>query len=585
MENNHFKVVLKVKPSLTTCPLLAFNADSVQVQNVTEFKFDKIIENDQGNQSAFEFLKPSLEMCFKGVNLSILAYGEKGSGKTFSIFGNQLTSGLVPLTVTYLFTSLFQHRYSFSCSMLAVGNSKLVDLLQENPETLQLHIKKDAKGSVVVENLAEIIAEKEEDCFFLIKRGLKYKKNLKFAADVVFQIIIESLAADKKGQISSAKISFCDVFYDKSSHNMQTLGSVLHCLGNRVSAPYRDSPLTRVLYDSLNIASNCCIFATVSLADDLKTTFDVLSLTAACRKIGVFYRKNQFAPTGFHALKKIHNDISKLKNALKFRAGGKTLSEEVNKMKKETEKLKEMLNDQSTVEEVESLIKHNKYLRSQLENLIGRPAADNDVELPDSVITLQKSLLVTEDLIKKRKLILADQEMKEKLKSQGRCTICTLKIPCKHTQSLISSTYSSPNKPKSISNDFFNSRITSRPLTPAINENFVKKTEKKIKVLSQIEAYHEQKILKELQRVENEKKIMDEEMVKNLEKEQKRQKYLEKNKEKLKEFKIVREKRAVSERKFRKRVRSKDKVKNIPNFEERRKSISNIIKAQSKFLE
>lgn len=589
MDTNHFNVVLKLKPGLTASPFFTINRNSVQVHNIAEFNFDKIIENEPDNSSAFEFLKPSLNSCFKGINLSILAYGEKGSGKTFSIFGNQLTSGVVPLTIAYLFYSLLQQKFTYSCSMVAIGNNKLVDLLQENPEIPRLRIKKDVKGAVFVENLAEIIVEKEEDCFFLIKRGLKHRKELKFQADVVFQLIIESNTANKKGQISAAKITFCEVFHDKSSHNWESLSSVLTCLSNNVSAPYRDSFLTKILSDTLNNLSNCCIFTTVSNTDSLNKTFEVLSLTSSCRKIKIYHRKNENPPTGFHALKKLHNDISRLKNVLKVGTGGKNLSDEVNLMKKETEKLKSILNEQSTVEEVEALIKQNKFLKSQLEHLIGRPAAEGDVELPDSVQMLQNALVLTEDLIKKRKLILADQEMKEKLRSQGRCTICTLKVPCKHTKNQNISAFSTPLKQKTSSQDFYlNSHRHTRPQTPALSEKFIQKTERKIRVLSQIETYHEQKILKELERVENEKKTQEEEMLKRLQEEQKHQKYLEKNREKLKVYKKNIEKRAESERKFRKKHRSRSKDKAgviiIPNYEERRKSISNILKAQSRFF-
>ena len=595
MDTNHFNVVLKLKPSNVASSYLRINSNSVQVHNIAEFNFDKIIENEPDNISAFEFLKPSLNLCFKGINLSVLSYGEKGSGKTFSIFGNQLTSGIVPLTISYLFSSLFQPKFTYSCSMVAIGNNKLIDLLQENPETPRLRIKKDVKGAVFVENLAEFIVEKEEDCFFLIKRGLKYKKELKFQADVAFQLIIESNTANKKGQISSAKITFCDVSNDTSSLNWKSLSSVLTCLSNSVSAPYRDSILTKILSDTLNNVSNCCIFANVSYTDSLNKTFEILSLASGCRQVKVFLRKNENPPTGFHALKKLHNDISRLKNVLKVGTGGKNFSDEVNLMKKETEKLKSILNEQSTVEEVETLIKQNKFLKSQLEHLIGRPAAESDVELPDSVQMLQKALVLTEDLIKKRKLILADQEMKEKLRSQGRCTICTLKKPCKHTQSQNLSNFSTPLKPNtsSSSHDFSqNSHRHTRPQTPALSEKFIQKTEKKIRVLSQIESYHEQKILKELERVENEKKTQEEEMIKRFKEDQKRQRYLEKNKEKLRAYKRITEKRAESERKFEKNKkhrpgsRSKDKVRiaNIPNYEEHRKSISNILRAQSKFF-
>ena len=86
--------------------------------------------------------------------------------------------------------------------------------------------------------------------------------------------------------------------------------------------------------------------------------------------------------------------------------------DEVWNLKEETEKLKKMLKKKTSIEEVEDLIIENKNLRSKLQKMIGRPLAENDLEHPDS---FQDALLLTEDLIKKKKLDSAISEMKEKL--------------------------------------------------------------------------------------------------------------------------------------------------------------------------
>ena len=75
--------------------------------------------------------------------------------------------------------------------------------------------------------------------------------------------------------------------------------------------------------------------------------------------------------------------------------------DEVWNLKEETEKLKKMLKKKTSIEEVEDLIIENKNLRSKLQKMIGRPLAENDLEHPDS---FQDALLLTEDLIKKKKI-------------------------------------------------------------------------------------------------------------------------------------------------------------------------------------
>src|SRR5574343_728650 len=146
MDSNHFKSVLKLKPIHSEQTLFCIKSSSLFIQNLAEFKFDKIIDQDPTNLTAFDYLRPYFSQCFKGVNLSVLAYGEKATGKTFTIFGNQFAGGLVQLTFNHIFSLPFRESFTFSCSMLAVTSDRIIDLLQENYEKPQLKVKKDTKG-------------------------------------------------------------------------------------------------------------------------------------------------------------------------------------------------------------------------------------------------------------------------------------------------------------------------------------------------------------------------------------------------------------------------------------------------------
>jgi hypothetical protein len=410
----------------------------------------------------------------------------------------------------------------------------------------------------------------------------------------VFQISIESLKADNRGFLVNSKMNFCDLHHDKQSKNFQSLNSVITCLANNVSVPYRDSSLTKILSDTLTKTSNSfIIFNIIPYEYCINSTLQTLNLANLAKTITTTPKKNEIQATNFHVLKKLHNDIIKLKNALRAKRGGKNLHEEVSMLKKETDKLKEILNEQSTVQEVEELIQHNKNLRIQLQNLVGCPVAESDVELPDSVSVLQKALVLTEDMIKKRKLFLADQEMKNKLVADGRCTICTLKVPCKHRAAYsfndevvkgnkgnVKCGVGEQVQGKSVGGNAGNK---GRSATPSVDERFIENAEGKIKLLSKIEAYKEKKVMKEIEKAQEMQKIEDEMMEKKRIHEEWRRRYLEKNKEKIRVYKEqIGVKRQASERRKKKSPSRPQSSFRISNYHERKKSIADLLRKHSK---
>ena len=56
-----------------------------------EFKFDKILDAEIGNQQMYaEVAKPNIDAFIEGYNSTIFAYGQTGSGKTYTMLGSEL---------------------------------------------------------------------------------------------------------------------------------------------------------------------------------------------------------------------------------------------------------------------------------------------------------------------------------------------------------------------------------------------------------------------------------------------------------------------------------------------------------------
>jgi len=87
-------------------------------------------------ESVFEQTKPIVTSVVDGYNVCIFAYGQTGTGKTFTMEGTPEHRGVNYRTLEELFriTEERHHtmKYELSVSMLEVYNEKIRDLLVEN---------------------------------------------------------------------------------------------------------------------------------------------------------------------------------------------------------------------------------------------------------------------------------------------------------------------------------------------------------------------------------------------------------------------------------------------------------------------
>ena len=84
--------------------------------------------------------KDVIDSALEGFNGTIFAYGQSGSGKTFTMTGGIINfdqRGIIPRTVSYLFNKINSDKdwhYELSVSYMEIYNNKGYDLLYENEE-------------------------------------------------------------------------------------------------------------------------------------------------------------------------------------------------------------------------------------------------------------------------------------------------------------------------------------------------------------------------------------------------------------------------------------------------------------------
>ncbi|KAL5196088.1 Kinesin-like protein KIN-14S [Glycine soja] len=142
-----------------------------------QFKFDHVFGPEDNQETVFQQTKPIVTSVLDGYNVCIFAYGQTGTGKTFTMEGTPEHRGVNYRTLEELFRITEERhgtmKYELSVSMLEVYNEKIRDLLVENSTqpTKKLEIKQAAEGTQEVPGLVEARVYGTEDVWEMLKTG------------------------------------------------------------------------------------------------------------------------------------------------------------------------------------------------------------------------------------------------------------------------------------------------------------------------------------------------------------------------------------------------------------------------------
>ncbi|OVA10015.1 Kinesin [Macleaya cordata] len=281
------------------------------------FTFDKVFGPTAQQKDLYEqAVVPIVNEVLEGFNCTIFAYGQTGTGKTFTMEGEcrksksgpkgQLPSeaGVIPRAVKQIFDTLESQNaeYSVKVTFLELYNEEITDLLapeeitkvsSEEKQKKQLLLMEDGKGGVLVRGLEEEIVTSANEIFTLLERGSAKRRTAETLLNKqssrshsLFSITIHIKEATPEGEelIKCGKLNLVDLAGSENisrsgaregrareageiNKSLLTLGRVISALVEHLGhIPYRDSKLTRLLRDSLGGRTKTCIIATVSPA-------------------------------------------------------------------------------------------------------------------------------------------------------------------------------------------------------------------------------------------------------------------------------------------------------------------------------
>jgi hypothetical protein len=315
---NVFENIIKIDEShkeITVSENLSMGTDAEELYNHHTFTFDYVY--DQNSKQAEVYSRTAREAVFstlEGYNATIIAYGQTGTGKTYTMegFTSDEKRGIIPRATEEIFNYIQtsgnpKTKFLVRASYLQIYQENVSDLLK--PDRTHLTIREDKKKGVYVDNLSEWVVRSPTEIYQLMDRGTKVRatgstnlNDFSSRSHAVFIIIVEQheqIAYDHNGDeidfeeyrnilaetgkfdgelresFKIGKLNLVDlagserVRYSGATgrrlEESKKINKTLSALGNVIAAltdpkgrqhiPYRDSKLTRLLEDSLG--GNC----------------------------------------------------------------------------------------------------------------------------------------------------------------------------------------------------------------------------------------------------------------------------------------------------------------------------------------
>nr|CAH7730775.1 unnamed protein product [Callosobruchus chinensis] len=260
------------------------------------FQFCKVFSEESTQVDLYRCIAvPIVEKVLQGYNGTIFAYGQSGTGKTYTMIGdarNPDQKGIVPNIFSHIFAqiSLANHDISYAVTVtyLEIYNEYIRDLLSEDP-TKKLKVQEKPGVGVYVKDLLGFTVNSLEAVDEIITKGNKHRStgstklnDTSSRSHAIFTVLIES-----KNKVTNkttfGKLNLVDLAGSERANKTQATGDRLReagkinmslsVLGNVISAlvdgksshiPYRNSKLTRLLQDSLGGNSLTAMIAMIS---------------------------------------------------------------------------------------------------------------------------------------------------------------------------------------------------------------------------------------------------------------------------------------------------------------------------------
>ncbi|XP_048003486.1 kinesin-like protein KIF3A isoform X1 [Leguminivora glycinivorella] len=346
------------------------------------YAYDAVFDGTTSQMDIYvQTASPIVEQVLKGYNGTIFAYGQTGTGKTYTMAGATAAPelrGIIPNSFAHIFshiaTAKDDEKFLVCVTYLEIYNEEVRDLLGNNPHQ-SLEVKERPDIGVFVKDLTGYVvhnADELEKIMFVGNKnrhiGATAMNTESSRSHAIFSITVESSkkGADNKTHVKMGKLHLVDLAGSERQSKTQATGTrlkeatkinqSLSVLGNVISAlvdgksthiPYRNSKLTRLLQDSLGGNSKTVMIATIGPAES-NYVETISTLRYANRAKNIENKTHVNSEPGDALLTRFQQEIDQLK---------KQLEENENELEEEEAELSEgeLTDDTLTESELDSL--------------------------------------------------------------------------------------------------------------------------------------------------------------------------------------------------------------------------------------
>ena len=324
------------------------------------FSYDHIYPEESNQAEIFEETsKNVVKSVLSGYNGTIFAYGQTGTGKTYTMvgeFSDEINKGIIPRAFDYIFENVKQdkeHKYNIKISFIQIYLEHIQDLI--DPIQKDIRIRESPEEGVYLEGVKWIEVKSTQDCAQQFLKGVKNRatestimnkdssrSHAILIAKIEKSIVLskekmEELRKESNEKIKAERVMTNSFLYlvdlagservkktkavdmrleeaKKINFSLLTLGKCINALaeGNTSFISYRESVLTRLLQESLGGNAKTSLIVTVS-PSNYNADETVSSLNFAQRAMKVKNKPVLNLSLDYHALYiKLQEDFDKL---------------------------------------------------------------------------------------------------------------------------------------------------------------------------------------------------------------------------------------------------------------------------------
>jgi len=322
LEGECEEVITEIKGTSSRCGLLEVKGFDNKC-----FEFDSVMGENHSQRDVYEnsgAFKAVTEDLFLGHNVTLFAYGQTGTGKTFTIGScsdddDEDFAGILPRASKDLFDTMqlkCQENGKIELSCIEIYNEEIRDLLNKkthkDPEKKgELHhkVRENFNGDIHISGLITKEVSRYEQIGKILERASRKRvvasTTMNAASSRSHTIYSFKISGTTEGRTFTSKLTLVDLAGSERMKNCGTdtlrqsesihinksllaLGQVISALGDSKQRrpPYRDSKVTRLLQDSLGGSSRTIMLACISAADcNIEESLNTLRYATTARNI------------------------------------------------------------------------------------------------------------------------------------------------------------------------------------------------------------------------------------------------------------------------------------------------------------